>query len=118
MKKLSLSLLITGLGVASMGATLDGFREDEIMCEEAVARLVKCCSDFDPHAVTCSYSSGCGTTQYPAIDMQTSTCIREQSCEDLIGGGVCDRAAHVSPLTVSDEDGGATTTGGSGGVCR
>jgi hypothetical protein len=68
-----------------------GFREDEVQCEETVAHLADCCSDFDPHAIDCKYISGCDSDTYPVFTVAESRCIRDKSCAEVRRDGVCER---------------------------
>ena len=78
----------------------NNFREDVIECEDALARLEKCCPSFDATVVRCQFdyskNTGCGSTSIdsvqPAFNKDESQCIRETSCDDLVKKGVCDRA--------------------------
>lgn len=102
-----LRFLLAGCAILVAGGWAGGMREDELLCEEAAARLVDCCPDFDPSALECVYSSGCGSTQYPAIPVAESECILERSCSELAARGICARAQNAKP-EVQDEDGGVT----------
>jgi hypothetical protein len=73
-----------------------GIRQDEFDCENAAAHLQECCSGFSATMIECTYSPYC-TTTYPEIDIADSDCIRNESCEDLIGTGVCGRALQLPP---------------------
>ncbi len=84
----------------------DGFREDELECEQAADQLAKCCPTFQPMNLNCSYSSGCGTS-YPALTVDESQCIESESCEKLVASYVCDRAVAALPIQ-STGDGGLT----------
>ena len=122
MKRFSSSLIVAAAIFVTYGASA-GFREDEVECEEAVARLAKCCPSFDPRALECSYydhSGSCGIdVQYPALDEATSKCILALDCGSLEQSGVCDRARDVQPRHDGDADGGGVlSTGGSAGLCR
>ena len=87
----------------------DGLRQDELDCEEAVSHLDECCPGFQATSrIQCMYDDqGCGNVTEPAIPEDVSSCIRNESCEELAtAGGVCDRvtAAQASitpggPLT-------------------
>jgi hypothetical protein len=81
-----------------------GIRQDEFSCEDAVAHLQQCCPDFPGTNIQCVYNDndGCGAT-YPDLDVDLSTCIRNEDCPTLRSSGVCTRAAAI--------DGGAATTG-------
>ena len=78
----------------------NNFRKDVIECEDALARLAHCCPGFDTAPVLCNYSydhsSGCGSSSTnsitPAFDVHESACIRDTSCEALVGRKVCERA--------------------------
>lgn len=72
-----------------------GIRQDEFDCENAAAHLQECCPGFDATSIECTYSPYC-TTTYPAIDVADSDCIRSESCEALIGSGVCGRAGTLA----------------------
>ena len=93
------------------------FREDVIQCEEAIARLERCCPDFDPSRVICNYyysydTSACGPTTEqsvrPALELGESRCIRDTSCDQLVATGVCGRAqearAYSQRLVLDDGD--------------
>ncbi|MBX3209656.1 MAG: hypothetical protein KF764_31775 [Labilithrix sp.] len=79
----------------------DQFREDVIWCEEAVARLERCCPSFDAMKIECNYffsrSEGCSSTTTrrtsPALDEDESRCVIDTSCDALVERGVCERAA-------------------------
>jgi hypothetical protein len=87
---------ITWLFVVRCGPYGD-FREDELECEQAVARLTSCCPGFKPEAISCDYSTGCGITDYPALTIDESHCVQNESCPSLQGTGVCDRAQVAQP---------------------
>ena len=106
------------------------FREDVIWCEEAVARLERCCPGFDGAQVECrfyfSYEQGCGDTRSertePAFTEDDSRCIHDTACSELVANGVCERAAQngaarSTVTTASSSSGGlgadTTTTTGS-----
>jgi hypothetical protein len=84
----------------------DGFRQDVLDCEEAVAKLERCCPNFDGGRVSCQYVSACGYTNYPGISTPNSQCIRGASCAMLIADKVCDRAQNLQSVTVSTTQGG------------
>jgi hypothetical protein len=74
-----------------------GVREDELRCEEAVARLKECCDGFDVHRIDCYYAAtGCGT-YYPAITISESRCITSESCATIVATGVCSRGQNAEP---------------------
>ncbi len=100
----------------------DQFREDVIVCEEAVARLEHCCPGFDVRSIECRYRyahrEGCGTTTTertePAFTKAESACVRAASCEDLVAKGACTRASDAgaarTTVTVTTNDGGTPNT--------
>jgi hypothetical protein len=101
-KRASVSWLV-GVLVALVCCS-GNFREDEVRCEDALAHLVQCCPGFDPHPVSCVFSSGCGT-QYPALRVDESTCIESSSCDTLKMRGVCDRAQQARAIFTDRESG-------------
>ena len=111
------SVVLVTLGVVSALACGDPdideddnqFREDVIVCEEAVARLAKCCPGFEGARVLCNYyyrhdsGGGCGTSStdsvHPALSPPESACVLDKSCEALVESGVCDRAQEATTYT-------------------
>jgi|SRR5579883_1889843 len=108
------------LGVAALVAALfacgdgsvhdnDNFREDVLLCEDAVSYLADCCPGFDPHAIACQYSydykpGGCDTgpttdSVSPALSVGESRCITSLTCDTLRGTGVCQRAQNATAYT-------------------
>jgi hypothetical protein len=88
----------------------DNFREDVIMCEDAVSYLVSCCPGFNAHAVHCNYGydytpGGCyGTSAAtdsvsPALSLEESRCILGRPCNAIVAAGVCARAQAATPYT-------------------
>ena len=88
----------------------DQFREDVIWCEEAVARLERCCPGFDARKVEClfyfSYDEGCGTSTTrridPAFTSEESRCIQDTSCDALVSQGICARAERGGAARTSE----------------
>lgn len=111
------TLLLAGF-LAMAGGWVGGLRQDELQCEEAVAKLLECCPDFRAEEIACNYSDGCGSTQYPALSIETSECIRDMDCETIVARSVCVRAQMAQPVSI-DEDGGTSGSSGSftGTVC-
>ena len=80
------------------------FREDVFLCEEAVARLSKCCPGFNADAVACVYydyvsHDACGSHRQhsdPALTIAESLCIHDVSCEAIVDRDICSR---VMPAT-------------------
>jgi hypothetical protein len=78
----------------------DQFREDTILCEEAVAHLESCCPGFDPSSVQCTYdfssSDDCDDSSsetLPGLSIDQSNCVRSMSCSDLVSSGFCTKVA-------------------------
>ena len=131
--------LLAGAGIALFFATStskassddgdyerrDDLTEAVVSCEEAYARLQKCCPGYsawvgyDKKRSPCldlewqETSSGCfspstvdrGDTE--PLALRESECIREMSCEDLVAKGVCARAK--SDRTIVNESGRSAT---------
>lgn len=73
----------------------NGMREDELLCEEALARLEDCCPPEDLANVSCTYDSGCmSESTYPQIGPKDARCIRDRTCEDLFARGLCERLGN------------------------
>jgi hypothetical protein len=85
-----------------------GVREDELLCEEAAAHLAHCCPGFVATSLSCSYTSGCGSTTYPALSVAASQCINGESCSALVAGNVCERAQQAHSVVEYEA---STTTG-------
>jgi hypothetical protein len=81
-------LVLLAVGGACVGSG-SGVREDELVCEEAVARLKHCCpaatSDVD---YQCLYVDGCDQS-YPQISPDKGQCIMQASCESLLASNAC-----------------------------
>jgi hypothetical protein len=84
-----------------------GIRQDEFLCENAVAHLVQCCPGFNANAVNCQYDQGCLDTTYPEVDESQSECILGESCGSLRANSVCDRVGQL-PFQEGLEDAGST----------
>jgi hypothetical protein len=98
-------LLVVSPAVTARGASnRTAFDERVLSCEEALAKLERCCPDFPVRTITCvddEYETqGCGIRDYghqlPAYTLAESKCIRETSCENLLKSRVCDRAPTVT----------------------
>jgi hypothetical protein len=63
-----------------------GLHEQEFLCDEADARLTQCCG----HEVglACTRAYGCNHN-VPDLAIDTSLCIREKSCDDIVSAGLC-----------------------------
>ena len=104
----ALGVVITGSahGADDAPETDDqNFREEVLLCEEAVGKLDTCCPDIDWSTVQCNYrhttTGGCtdGTADFedPALNLAESRCILDTSCEDIHRNGVCTRAKAAQP---------------------
>jgi hypothetical protein len=92
-RPLALPILVVLVLFACSG----NLREDEQVCEEALAHLVHCCPDLDPMQVRCDYEpGGCGGGGHmPDIDEDESQCLRAHSCTDLNASGTCAEVVQV-----------------------
>jgi hypothetical protein len=85
---------VAGLGLSTMTC---GANEDEIQCEEAVARLSSCCPTFDPYSVSCRITVGCnGKLQSPMINITQSKCIQNLDCSAINANNVCGRVSSAA----------------------
>jgi hypothetical protein len=92
--------LLLAIGVVlvpSVGRWADpGFRQDELVCEEAVAHVAHCCG-WSGVNETCTYWEDCdGEAHHPSIGPEQADCLRLQSCRSLVEHGIC--AAGLDPL--------------------
>lgn len=90
-----------GLGVACLltlacqslgGDRENNYREDVLLCEEAVATILDCCPDFRPPEDSCEYYErvGCNEdSQFPVISRQQSECLRDLACAQIGKAGGC-----------------------------
>ncbi|MCC6553134.1 MAG: hypothetical protein IT372_08960 [Polyangiaceae bacterium] len=83
-------------------------REDEVRCEEAVARLEECCPGTDLSQISCTYVAGACSTNYPDLSIDESQCISDMDCGELRSAGVCARAEHASDPPPATGEGGGT----------
>jgi hypothetical protein len=80
----------------------NGWRQDELDCQQAANQLLQCCPGFDASVLYCNYdNTGCQTS-YPALTIAESQCIVDESCTTLISTGVCTRAAETMPIQTDD----------------
>ena len=86
-------LLVVLLAPRARGDTL---REDEFLCEDAVAHIHECCPDFDVTSVACNYTEGgCGTkTVNPDLSEFNSACLIDASCADIVKGTCGESPCH------------------------
>ncbi len=85
-----------------------GNDQDEFMCEQAVAKLVKCCPGFRAKEVSCVYKCECGcggmnVTTHPAIISVEAQCILDEPCDELQRTDVCKRAQESTPTITGDD---------------
>lgn len=72
-----------------VGVSCNGFREDEITCEQAVAHLVECCPETSFLGVRCEHvnAKGCDENAtdevFPDLRTEQARCVREKSCGEL-----------------------------------
>ena len=85
-------------------------RQDELDCEEAVSHLQDCCPGFDSSRIECVYVTGCTNSEYPAISISQSQCIRRESCESLVWSHVCERAQNAWPVNLDNSNASASTS--------
>jgi hypothetical protein len=70
-------------------------REDEMLCEESVSKLIDCCPNLDARRFICVYDpGGCGNPALtPIFSAKASKCVHDRSCDDLKNKGSC-QALH------------------------
>jgi hypothetical protein len=93
--------VVAVIGLVTCGPAL---REDELQCEEAVAHLDECCPGFHPTvAQYCQFTySTCGS-DYPALRVDESECIRKTDCTHLREQTICERAAKANRSTLETD---------------
>lgn len=91
----SLCFVCLACAIADDGDT--NFRDDVLLCEEAVARLQDCCPELgEVYPEACEYrNDGCNNGREVSLDLRTSRCIRDKDCAELIDSGTCARAKEV-----------------------
>ena len=111
---LNLAVLAIAVGLvlnlprgATRAAGAEPTSADELECEEAVARLVKCCPDLVPTTVNCEYraTQGCSPscTYYPDIGPGDGRRIRSLSCAQIAAEGICSRVAATDSHVCNEE---------------
>jgi hypothetical protein len=65
----------------------------ELACEEAKARLIRCCPGFTGPSLSCEDTSGefMGCDQVE-IDLSDARCVTDLACDALVESGTCARA--------------------------
>lgn len=77
------------LGILALGALTCGIPEDDLQCEEAASHMANCCPGFDPKRLGCATIPGCyGDGAYP-LPIQTSKCITDMSCDQIVAKSLC-----------------------------
>lgn len=117
--------------IINLGVSCNGFREDEIECEQAISHIQACCPGFRAKEIDCSYSDriDCNDNvtgaEYPALSIEDSECLQNKTCAQLIDNGDCTRAqaAKKRVTSVPSTDGGArpnssAPTPGPSKVCK
>lgn len=72
-----------------LGVSCNGFREDELTCEQAVAHLMDCCPDTSFREVACEHVNAKGCDQsstdeiFPDLRTDQARCVRAKSCDEL-----------------------------------
>ncbi len=74
--------------------TCGELRQDELLCEEATARLTDCCNDFATREMRCVFDEGCnaevdGPARVTDLSVEESTCVLDLSCAEVRGAGLC-----------------------------
>ncbi len=88
---LAAALLLAAFAVRCVGRA-------ELHCENAVARLERCCSGFEVDESYCSQGENCWVV-YPTISESDASCIVNASCETIVANGICARAMAAPPRT-------------------
>jgi hypothetical protein len=105
--------LVVGV-IITLGVSCNGFREDEIECEQSVARLEECCPGFRAHDLSCEYiervdcSDNVTSREFPALSLEDSRCVQKKTCAVLVESGVCTRAQAARRRVVGVTDGGSS----------
>lgn len=99
-------MLIGGLAFVCFACAIGdnnstNFREDVLLCEEAVAHLEDCCPELGAvYPEACQYrDDGCNDGRNVALDLKASRCLRQKSCADLVESRDCDRARDLLSAT-------------------
>lgn len=71
-------------------------RDDELSCEEAVARLQDCCPGIDPRRLNCEFETSCSSSNVPVVTERAAECIRARACADLEARGICGGLERLS----------------------
>lgn len=81
---------MAGFGLARCTA----ISEEEVLCEEGIAKIKECCGPSPQLAeLDCYYAAaqgGCLAPQRPQIAKSVALCLLRSSCAQLRGAGVCD----------------------------
>jgi hypothetical protein len=113
-------ILVFGVHCGGGPSTGSGFTETQLYCQAAAVQLLDCCPGYVAGFLTCdrqdfqaSQSSSCAgttsnsTTNYPTLSLSESTCILNESCQELVATKVCSRAVKAvgqGAMTVTQVD--------------
>lgn len=90
-----LGAVVLGVSLVFCGGVVT---DAEVRCEEAAARLERCCPGFDSAGMSCFESIGgfysCGAPT-PDLDLPESSCVLGKGCDALRADGTCARAAYL-----------------------
>lgn len=100
------------IGLA-LGHSCSDITTSTLLCEDAAARLYSCCPT---HAQISCVDSGCGESR-PNFAAQVATCIRNASCGDIIGAGLCDVPDWQFSVSSVCNNGTATCPSDAGTAC-
>lgn len=97
---------IVVVAVVAIALSCGSIREDEALCEVAVARLDECCPQMEPRRFNCVHDEGCNNNLYPTFSERASECILDASCDQLRSSGKCEAIRQLSlvPYTFQDRD--------------
>jgi hypothetical protein len=85
-----------GLALAAALVTCDSLRRDELVCEEAVAKLRTCCPTFVAEAWSCQGGQdACGQSVSPDLGEAQASVVRSASCDELRLNGWCSASPPV-----------------------
>src|SRR5688572_3010872 len=84
----------------------NNFREDVILCEDAISWLTSCCGGTDLSKARCDYfysynENACGpdteNSKNPALNREESLCVRDKTCDEIRAKKICERTAAAFP---------------------
>jgi hypothetical protein len=89
---LAASALLVALSGLLVGA--GGLNEQELLCEEAVARLTDCCPSLHTESIGCREDNGCNEI-HPSLTVAGSRCVLDASCDAIDQAQICERLEHL-----------------------